>query len=109
MDSLEMCTQRELYETMSEISEEYYCSSWEAGLEYALWGAVQYGDLPEHFRYGTGEIDPEKLDRCRELSSVLGGWIIWVSDETDPPLLPTERGPRFVTMDEWMAIRYAKP
>ena len=109
-ETLKMEMRQELCNTMSAISEDCYCASWLDGLEYSLWAAMQYPNIPGELHGAMMEIDLEKLDRCRELSSALGGWIIWVSDLTDPPALPGEEwGPRFVTMDEWTAIRYAKP
>ena len=92
--------QIELYELMSEISEDCYCAGWMMGLEYAIWGALQDGDL----RYGMGEMDAASLMRCRALSLTLGGWIVWVDDDTDPSLTHEHWGPRFVPMDVWLQM-----
>ncbi len=92
--------QRELYETMSDISEDCYCAGWMMGLECAIWGALQDGDR----RYGMGEMDAEQLERCRELSRELGGWIIWVDDDEVPGLPLAEWGARFLTMPRWLEM-----
>lgn len=96
-------TQRELYETMSAISEDCYCAQWMLGLEHAIWGALQDGDR----RYGMGEMDAERLERCRELSHELGGWIIWVDDDEVPGLPLAEWGARFLTMPRWLEMAAA--
>lgn len=92
--------QRELYDTMSDISEDCYCAGWMMGLEYAIWGALQDGDR----RYGRGEMDAEQLERCRRLSQELDGWVIWVDDDDVPELPNEEWGPRFVTMAHWLEM-----
>ena len=90
--------QRELYETMSDISEDCYCAGWMIGLEFALWSALQDGDR----RYGFSEMDAQQLAKCRELAKELDGWIVWVDDDTDPNLPAAEWGPRFLSMSEWL-------
>jgi len=92
--------QRELQETMSDISEDCYCAGWLIGLEYALWGAMQDGNL----RFGLGEIDVEKLRRCGQLAQELGGWIVWVDDHDLPGTRSQEWGNRFVPMAEWLEM-----
>ena len=92
--------QRELYELMSDISEDCYCAGWMTGLEFAIWGALQDGDR----RYGMGEMDAEQLEGCRALANELDGWVIWVDDD-DVPGLPNEQwGPRFVPMARWLRM-----
>jgi len=90
--------QTELYELLSEISGKP--ALWMMGLEYAVWGALQDGDS----RYGMGEMDATSLMRCRALSLTLGGWIVWVDDDTDPTLTHEHWGPRFVPMDVWLRM-----
>lgn len=95
--------QRELYELMSDISEDCYCAGWMHGLEYAIWGALQGGDR----RYGMSEMDAAKLERCRVLAKELDGWVIWYDDddEDNDAVLPiNEWGPRFVPMAEWLKM-----
>jgi hypothetical protein len=91
---------RELYETMSDISEDCYCAGWMMGLEFALWDALQDGDL----RYGQGLMDVDQLEKCRTLSTKLDGWIIWIDDSIDAELPASEWGPRFVGMQKWLNI-----
>jgi len=96
--------QRELYDAMSDISEDCHCAGWITGNEYNLWAALQDGDL----RYGQGEIDAEQLELVRGLSKEVDGWIIWLDDD-DVPGLPVEQwGARFVTMAEWLDLIGAK-
>jgi hypothetical protein len=92
--------QRELFETMSDISEECYFAGWMMGLEHAIWGALQDGNR----EYGLGEMDAEQLERCRTLSKELDGWIIWADDDIDPDFPVEDWGPRFVPMDEWVKM-----
>ena len=91
--------QRELYETMSDISEDCYCAVWMMGLEYAIWGALQDGDR----QYGMGEMDAEQLERCRALATELDGWVIWVDDDECQNLPAIECGPCFVSVSDWLA------
>ena len=74
--------QRELYELMSDISEDCYCAGWMHGLEYAIWGALQDGDRS----YGMSEMDAAQLERCRALAKELDGWVIWYDDDNDAEL-----------------------
>jgi hypothetical protein len=97
--------QLELYELMSDISEDCYYAGWMMGLEYAIWGALQDGDR----RYGAGEMDAEQLEQCRALAKELDGWVIWYDDDSDPELPIEEWGPRFVSTDEWTAILAKEP
>lgn len=86
--------QHALYEAMSDISEDCWCAGWLIGTEFAIWGALQDGDL----KWGMGMIDEADLDRVRALSEKVGGWIRWWE-------LPwTDRGPHFVPMTEWLEI-----
>lgn len=64
--------QRELYELMSDISEDCYCAGWYMGNEYHIWAALQDGDR----RYGMGEMDAEQLEKCRALAKELGDWMV---------------------------------
>ena len=95
---------RELYETMSDISEDCYYAGWMHGLEYAIWGALQDGDR----RYGVGEMDAGQLEKVRQLSASLNGWIIWFDDDDDASLPVDEWGPRFVDMAEWAKRKEGK-
>lgn len=92
--------QRELYDLMSDISEDCYFAGWLMGNEYNIWDALQDGDLS----YGLGVMDAASLERCRELSAELNGWIIWADDETDKGMPVEEWGPRFVHMESWLKM-----
>ncbi len=92
--------QIDLYNTMSEISEDCYYARWMGGLEFSLWEAMQTGNL----RYGADEINLNKLNKCKQLSKALDGWIIWVDDELDKSLQIEEWGARFVSMTEWLVM-----
>lgn len=90
--------QHELFELMSEISEDCYCAGWMMGLENAIWGALQDGDLS----YGMGEMDSSLLERVRALHVELGGWIVWKDDDIVPDMPSDEWGPYFVTTEDWL-------
>lgn len=92
--------QRELRRLMGEISEECYTVAWMHGLEYAVWSALQDGNR----KYGMGEMDATKLERCRELSNELKGWIIWADIDIFPRLAPSEWGPRFIDLADWLSM-----
>ena len=87
-----------LKKLMSEISEERWCASWLAGLEYILWDVV------------TGKRNdicgPDEIEQLKYLSEKCGGWIIW-----DEPAI----GEKFVPMAEWLGLykanghRYSAP
>jgi len=90
--------QHELYDMMSEISEECYCAGWMDGNEFTLWEAIQTGEM----RYGMGNIDKEKLAKVAALSVLTGCWIIWKDKEHGLPL--EEHGPYAIPIAEWIAI-----
>lgn len=92
--------QRELYETMSNISENCYCAGWIIGNEYEIWQDLQTGNR----HYGLAEIDSDALEKCRRLSQELGGWIVWCDADDEPNLPIEEWGPRFVPMAHWMEM-----
>lgn len=92
--------QKELYELMSDISEDCYCAGWMIGNESAIYSAMRSGNL----NYGISSINQNSLNRVRELSNELNGWIIWFDDMDDESLPSEDWGPRFVTMDEWLKI-----
>jgi hypothetical protein len=90
----------ELYQLMGDLSEDCHAAGWVTGNEYAIWAALQDGGR----RYGAGEMDPEKLERCRTLSQELGGWIAWFDDDVDRTMPSEEWGPRFVPMKQWLLM-----
>lgn len=79
--------QLELYDLMGDISQDCYCAGWYLGNEYHIWRALKSGD----FRYGRGEMDLSKLERCRTLAEEIDGWILWSNGE-----------PCFVPMGTWI-------
>jgi hypothetical protein len=79
---------RELYQLMSDISEDCYCASWLIGNERHLWRAIT--DPNDDHRYGMGEISEEDIARLRLLSQQVNGWWVWEDD-----------GPDFISLDEW--------
>lgn len=87
---------RALIDLMSDISEECYCAGWMHGNEYRLWDAITN---PNDDRiYGFTKINDEQIERLRDLSRKLDGWVVW-DDEV---------GERFVTIEEWERIRAGK-
>jgi hypothetical protein len=82
--------QEALYMLMSDISEECYCAGWLIDNEFRLWSAV--ADPADDRQYGMGEIEPEQIAKLKELSELVGGWIVW------------KDGAQFVPMQEWLAM-----
>lgn len=91
-DELLEYRKKELYELMSDISEDCYCAGWMHGNEFRLWDAIT--DPDDDRRYGMGEIEPQQVQRLKELSQLSGGWWRW--DETE--------GPQFVVLERWEGI-----
>lgn len=81
-------SQWDLYDRMSEISEERYCAGWVTGNEYDIWDALQQGaPSPENHQMSL-----RLLRRCQVLSEEISGWIYW------------DTGPKFVPMPQWLAM-----
>ncbi len=80
--------QLDLFDRMSEISEEGIYAGWIHGNEYNIWAAITLGELPP----GFGPINPRLLRRCQLLSRDIGGWIYWAD------------GPQFAPMAQWLAM-----
>lgn len=88
--------QNELFEFMSDLSEEAWCAGWMSENEYWLW-AIVVGNAVE---WGRLDIAVSQVDRLRALSRRVGGWIEYVGDDT----IPREQwGERFVPMNDWLA------
>lgn len=79
---------RELYELMSDISEDCYCAGWMHGNEFRLWQAIT--DPKDDRRYGQSDIEEWQVNRLRELSEQTGGWWVWEEDNR-----------AFISLDEW--------
>jgi hypothetical protein len=85
--------QLDLYDRMSEISEEGFCAGWIVDNEYAIWDAITLGNPSPSYR----AINPRLLRRCQQLSVEIGGWMCWTLD-----------GPQFVPMAQWLAMVTAR-
>jgi ribosomal protein S18 acetylase RimI-like enzyme len=89
--------QSELAQLMSDISEDQYCAFWLSGLEYQLWALLHHDDAEKNIAFG--KTHSRDVRRLRQLSSVVGGWIVW-SDDGEPYR-------KFVPICEWEA-QYAR-
>jgi hypothetical protein len=85
----------ELAQLISEISERTICAGWEMGIEYEAWGWVLARPTAPFTRM-MDEVLPSEVDRMRELSEQLGGWVHWTDDSPN--------GPSFVPMGEWLKL-----
>ncbi len=81
--------QHDLFDRMSEISEECLCAGWIGDNEYNIWNAITLGSPAP----GYGPINPRLLRRCQRLSSEIGGWIQWTTEV-----------PKYVPMAQWLAL-----
>lgn len=93
--------QKQLYETMSNLSELFYCAGWQLGNEAFLWDVMRNEQLLDKDRHA--EALP-LLDRLRELSERTQGWIIWWDDSDDPTLPADQWGPRFLNLNHWKRL-----
>ncbi|MGG6281833.1 hypothetical protein ACQ4M3_09705 [Leptolyngbya sp. AN03gr2] len=82
----------QLYDLMSDISDEAWDAGWLIGLEFSLWGCL---DEPVPISIGNMRFDREHQEELKELSNRAGGWWIWNQDADDP---------RFVLSEEWKQI-----
>lgn len=80
--------QLDLYDRMSEISEECFCAGWIGDNEYDIWNALQHSDPSP----GCRRMSPRLLRRCQQLSTEIGGWIYWAD------------GPQFAPMAQWLMM-----
>ncbi len=85
--------QLDLYDRMSEISEEGFCAGWIVDNEYAIWDAITLGNPSPSYR----EINPRLLRRCQQLSVEIGDWMCW-----------TLEGPQFGPMAQWLEMVKAR-
>lgn len=90
MDAYEHLTdaQWQLYNLMSQISEDCFCAGWLGDCEYDIWQALQHGDPWPTNRL----VSPRLLRLCQKLSTEINGWIYW----TD--------GPQFAPMAQWLTM-----
>lgn len=80
--------QLDLYDRMSEISEDCFCASWILDNEFNIWDAIVNGDTSPTDQW----MSPRLLRRCQLLSLEIGGWIYWAD------------GPQFAPMAQWLAM-----
>jgi len=80
--------QLDLFDRMSEISEDYLCASWIYDNEYNIWDAIVNGAACPVAKW----MSPRLLRRCQLLSADIGGWIYWAN------------GPQFAPMPQWLAM-----
>ena len=83
--------QRELFDFMSDLSEQAYYAGWMEGLEYALWEAA----LGVRRHYGHLDFTDAQLVRLRELSDSCQGWIVFDDDTHETWLAREEWQERF--------------
>ncbi|NCN70258.1 MAG: hypothetical protein GW907_03800 [Betaproteobacteria bacterium] len=81
-------THLDLFDRMSEISEEGLCAGWIHDNEYNIWNAITLGEPAP----GYGAINPRLLRRCQMLSTEIDGWIYWAD------------GPHFAPMAQWLEM-----
>jgi len=81
--------QYDLYDRMSEISEDAYCAGWMIDNEFNIWSAVATGRAENGYQYAN----PRLLRRCKKLAAEIGGWMRWTPD-----------GPQFVPMAQWLVL-----
>ena len=72
---------------MSEISDERWCASWLAGLEYILW-EVAVGKRND-------VCGPDEIEQLKYLSEKCGGWVVWNNQAIDQ---------KFVPIEEWLRL-----
>ena len=80
--------QHDLYDRMSEISEDGLCAGWIHGNEYNIWAAITLDEPAPAY----GPINPRLLRRCQQLADEAGGWIYW------------DDGPQFAPTAQWLAM-----
>ena len=84
--------QLDLYDRMSEISEENYCAGWIIDNEYTIWNAITNGSQSTNGKKMEVPISPRLLKRCATLSIEIGGWIFW------------NDAPKFLPMAQWLLM-----
>jgi hypothetical protein len=85
-------SQLDLFDRMSEISEDCLCASWIHDNEYNIWDAIVHG--PDH--PAAKWMSPRLLKRCQMLSTEISGWIYWAD------------GPQFAPMAQWLKMVKAR-
>lgn len=93
---------RQLYELMSDLSEEAFCAGWIQGNEYGLWHSMQSKKSGGDARYGYGVITDDDIQTLFIYAEQLNGWIIWLDDYAVPGLPVEYWGARFIDMETWL-------
>jgi len=81
--------QHDLFDRMSEISEDCLCAGWVTDNEYSIWNTITLGDPGP----GCPPMNPRLVRRCKQLANEIAGWIQWTTD-----------GPQFVPMAQWLTM-----
>lgn len=81
--------QYDLFDRMSEISEDCLCAGWVTGNEYSIWNTITLGDPGSAYP----RMNPRLVRRCKQLANEISGWIHWTAD-----------GPQSVPMAQWLAM-----
>jgi hypothetical protein len=66
--------QRELFQAMSDLSEECCCAGWVIGTEQNVWRLIQHGGSWGLWRF---PVQAAQLDRVRRAMSRAQCWIVW--------------------------------
>jgi hypothetical protein len=85
-----MAPAEQLYELMSDISEECMCAGWIIDLEYTLWAMLK-GERSK--KYGQSTVTDDQIAELMRLRDECGGWWWHPPDpthETPPELISTE-------------------
>jgi len=75
--------ERELEDTVCEISEKAYLAAWMLGIEFELWDCVR----TRRRRLGQILVDESSIRRLRELSAALDAWIVFPTPEQPPAFI----------------------
>lgn len=82
-----------------QISDDYYASGWDCGIEYSLWEMLEaesLGGLGAARMLGIGELPESDLEQLRALSERAHGWWVWKDGD----------GEIFVTLKHWTEHLY---
>lgn len=83
---------QELFNAISQISEEAWAAGWMRDVEFAVWQLV----LSEEGTYGAAYVlTLKEASALKDLSKASGGWWYWANASISP---------RFVPMEEWEEI-----
>jgi hypothetical protein len=92
----------ELAQLISDISEDTEFARWHTGVEFMAWRWV-LARPPADFGRMAGVVRVQDVNRMRELSEQIGGWVHWREHEIGE-LDDDEVGVRFIPMDEWLKL-----